>query len=389
MSKPHFTQNVVVLIERRGVDAEGHSAAAPERLPDWRDAGSQMQVGTRIGRDHCARRRDLVQILRPRPYAMGERDSRREQPDRPQPFRNALRIGLVCKSALIARLQQMHVNATASFLRAARDGAQQFVGRPLRPVGSELHRERIAFDGLRDRLDARDLRGGVRHRVEECRLDGGAMFWRQARQRGVRGPINQGMAIAHEDRESHANPDVLRGARDLARLFDLTHRVMKAGVMRHHRAGAASRGATESCERGEIGVDSRQHAESKQPGFQRFAGAPKRRWRQRPCVVMRIGERRHGETSLRGRGRRRRDRRDMSRRDSDIDRSPHGRPIHRQKGYAREDLAHDLASSMMLTWAATMRQPSGKRTQVCICRPTLPGADSRRNRVAATAQSRP
>ncbi len=38
---------------------------------------------------------------------------------------------------------------------------------------------------------------------------------------------------------------------------------------------------------------------------------------------------------------------------------------------------------MTLTWAATIRQPSGKRTQVCICRPTLPGALSRRNRVAA------
>lgn len=30
--------------------------------------------------------------------------------------------------------------------------------------------------------------------------------------------------------------------------------------------------------------------------------------------------------------------------------------------------------SIMLTCAATMRQPSSKRIQVCICRPTLPGA---------------
>ena len=30
-------------------------------------------------------------------------------------------------------------------------------------------------------------------------------------------------------------------------------------------------------------------------------------------------------------------------------------------------------SSTTLTWAATTRQPSGKRTQVCIWRPTLPG----------------
>jgi hypothetical protein len=38
---------------------------------------------------------------------------------------------------------------------------------------------------------------------------------------------------------------------------------------------------------------------------------------------------------------------------------------------------HALGSSMMLTWAATIRQPSAKRTQVCICRPTRPGALSR------------
>ncbi len=36
-----------------------------------------------------------------------------------------------------------------------------------------------------------------------------------------------------------------------------------------------------------------------------------------------------------------------------------------------------FGSSMMLTWAATTRHPSGKRTQVCIWRPTLPGAVSR------------
>jgi len=34
-------------------------------------------------------------------------------------------------------------------------------------------------------------------------------------------------------------------------------------------------------------------------------------------------------------------------------------------------------SSIVLTWAATMRQPSGKRTQVCIWRPTLPDAFAR------------
>src|SRR5262249_3790686 len=53
---------------------------------------------------------------------------------------------------------------------------------------------------------------------------------------------------------------------------------------------------------------------------------------------------------------------------------------------------HDVASaglSMKLTCAATTCQPSAKRTQVCICRPILPGTDARSNRVEATAKLRP
>ena len=46
-------------------------------------------------------------------------------------------------------------------------------------------------------------------------------------------------------------------------------------------------------------------------------------------------------------------------------------------------------SLITLTWAATTNQPSGKRTQVCICRPTLPGMVARWNRVEAIAKSRP
>jgi hypothetical protein len=59
----------------------------------------------------------------------------------------------------------------------------------------------------------------------------------------------------------------------------------------------------------------------------------------------------------------------------------------------REESGHEppfaSTSSITLTCAATIRQPSGKRTQVCICRPILPGALSRRNKVAAIAKSWP
>src|SRR5271166_7043017 len=49
--------------------------------------------------------------------------------------------------------------------------------------------------------------------------------------------------------------------------------------------------------------------------------------------------------------------------------------------------AHGAA--ITLTCAATTRQPCEVRTQVCICRPTWPGVESRWNRVEAVAKSRP
>src|SRR5262245_6431278 len=44
---------------------------------------------------------------------------------------------------------------------------------------------------------------------------------------------------------------------------------------------------------------------------------------------------------------------------------------------------------MTLTCPTTMRQPSAKRTQVCVWRPTLPGVVGRWKRVDAIAKSRP
>ena len=44
---------------------------------------------------------------------------------------------------------------------------------------------------------------------------------------------------------------------------------------------------------------------------------------------------------------------------------------------------------MMLTCPTAMRQPSSKRIQVWVMRPTLPGALVRWNSVDAIAQSRP
>ena len=66
-------------------------------------------------------------------------------------------------------------------------------------------------------------------------------------------------------------------------------------------------------------------------------------------------------------------------------RLPSGRLVRAQ----RQNAHAAFGSSIRLTCAATTCQPSGKRTQVCICRPSLPGTVSRRNKVEATAKSRP
>ena len=166
------------------------------------------------------------------------------------------------------------------------------------------------------------------------------------------------------------------------------HGSVKAGVMRHHRSRSAARGAAESAQRREIGIDRGHRAETQEPALERLVGAAERSRRQGATVVVRIDQRRHRETFSLGHGGRRNGG-DAAVFDRDVDRRPGGRAVSRQQYDARDDALHVFGSSMTLIWAATMRQPSGKRTQVCICRPTLPGAESRRNRVAEIAQSRP
>ena len=66
--------------------------------------------------------------------------------------------------------------------------------------------------------------------------------------------------------------------------------------------------------------------------------------------------------------------------------------VTRRFAFRQRENAHDAfasGSSITLTCAATTRQPSSKRTQVCICRPIFPGDDARRNNVEAVAKSRP
>src|SRR5262249_45219887 len=55
--------------------------------------------------------------------------------------------------------------------------------------------------------------------------------------------------------------------------------------------------------------------------------------------------------------------------------------------YQTASVVHLAGWSIVLTCAATMRQPCGNRTHVCIVRPSFP--DGRRCKVDAVAKSRP
>ena len=322
MAEPHLAQDVVVLVESRRVDAERDPAAAPDRLGDGRDAAGEMQVGARVGGDDRAGRGDRVEIFAPRPDAMGERQTRREQPERLQALDRALGIDAVGESALIARLEQVHVHSPARFARAFGDRGEHFVRAPLRAVRPELDGKRGALDRRRDRLDPGDLILDARRRREELRLDHGARGLGQPVQYAVGGAVDQRIAVAHEDRERDADADLRRRPRHLARFLDRRHRALEPGVMRHHRPGPAAGRPPERGERAEIGVDRRHRRAAQEPGLEGLRRRAEGRRRERPCVIMRIDERRHREQPARRRACRRRDRRDAAVSKRDVDRRP-------------------------------------------------------------------
>lgn len=64
------------------------------------------------------------------------------------------------------------------------------------------------------------------------------------------------------------------------------------------------------------------------------------------------------------------------------------RDLRRQADHSAKCGGVRQGSGITLTWAATTRQPSGMRIQVCICRPSVPGGGSR-NSVDTVAASSP
>ena len=132
-------------------------------------------------------------------------------------------------------------------------------------------------------------------RADEAPLDLGARIRRQRRENRLGRTVDQRIAIAQRRREADAHADVARGARDLLRLGDVVGQALRAGVVHHHAAGAAERGARERHGGRQIRIDRGQQRQPVQPDFQRLAGGAERARARRARVVVRVGERRQGE----------------------------------------------------------------------------------------------
>ena len=92
-----------------------------------------------------------------------------------------------------------------------------------------------------------------------------AGFRRQRGQQGFGAAIDQRIAILHRYRKASANADIARRAGDFSDFGRKIGQSLRAGVMHHHRAGAAERAVGERHGRGEIGVHGGKQREIMQP----------------------------------------------------------------------------------------------------------------------------
>ena len=168
-------------------------------------------------------------------------------------------------------------------------------------------------------------------RAEELRLDGRARFPRDLLKNLLVVAVNERVAVAHEYGKRHPHSHIRGGAGDRLRFLDRRHGPVKAGVVRHHRACAAARRASEGGESAEIGVDRGHRGEAEKPGLERLAGRAKRGRREGAGVIMRIDQRRHRQKSSRALYARRLDRGDAAVANQDIDRRTRRTAVGRQK----------------------------------------------------------
>src|SRR5262245_16533930 len=118
----HFAQRIVVLVEGRTVEAERDAAAALHHLGQRRNARAQLQVRRGVDRYGHTAFGQQFQLVRPRPGAMRKRQAFTEKPDCIEVPDDAFRKVLIRPTALIARLEQMHMDAPSAPRGCSRDG---------------------------------------------------------------------------------------------------------------------------------------------------------------------------------------------------------------------------------------------------------------------------
>ena len=292
MRQPHLAQRIVVLVERRAVEAERHAAAALHHLLERRDARPQMQVRAGVDRDRRATRGDQFQLVGPRPGAMGERQPRAEEADPVEEFQDPAGIVGVEPRALGAGLQQMHVDAAAGALRRVRDRLQKLVRAPLHRLRAVLHVEHRIGRGLGHRIDQCDLLLDRKRRAQIPLLDLRAGLRRKRGEDRLRRPVNQRVAVAHRHRKADPHADIARRARDLGHLGRQIGQALDAGVVHHDGRRAAERAARQRHRAREIRIDRRQQRQIGDPGFQRLARAAIGRGRGDAGMIVGVGQRR-------------------------------------------------------------------------------------------------
>jgi hypothetical protein len=168
---------------------------------------------------------------------------------------DAIRIGAVRPGALIARLQEMHVDAAAGARRCLRNPFEHFVSAPLHAGRSVLHGDALPFDLGGDCFHHADLFAGGNRRTQESAGDARAGRRRQVMQQLVMRTVNDRIAVAAMNGECDAQADI---ARCLGYSFGLGRKIghpLHAGVVHHGGADAAADRTAERYRRAEPGID--------------------------------------------------------------------------------------------------------------------------------------
>ena len=156
---------------------------------------------------------------------------------------------------------------------------------------------RRGADGLDQRNEFKRLERGLQQALGDL----GAAFRRQCGENGIGRAVDQRIAVFHRDGETHADADILGGARHLGGFGRQIGQALRARIVHHHRAGVAERAVRAGHHTVEVRIDRGQEAGIADPGLQRLAAAADRAGPRRAAVVVAVHQRRQRDDVAAGR----------------------------------------------------------------------------------------